>query len=54
MFHPQPSIDPAIAAIVPEFRALSIMVEASAIAHPEVAERYLNNGIRVVSDGAPS
>lgn len=53
MFYPQPSIDPAIAAIAPEFRALSIVVETSAISHPEVAERYLNNAIRAVSEDEP-
>ncbi|MNB94828.1 B3/4 domain protein [compost metagenome] len=53
MFHLQPSIDPAIAAIAPDFRALSIVVEASTITHPEVAERYLKNASRAVSEGEP-
>ncbi|UJD96134.1 hypothetical protein FS593_18415 [Lelliottia amnigena] len=36
-----PSIDPRIASIAPGFRALSIMVEAAPILHPEVAPAAL-------------
>ncbi|WP_000320166.1 hypothetical protein, partial [Bacillus cereus] len=32
-----PSIDPRLAGIAPGFRALSILVEAAQITHPEVA-----------------
>ena len=34
-----PSIDPRLAGIAPGFRALSILVEAAQITHPEVASR---------------
>jgi DNA/RNA-binding domain of Phe-tRNA-synthetase-like protein len=39
----QPSIDPAVAALAPGFRALSIMVSASAITQPQLASQALSH-----------
>ncbi|QHM71259.1 B3/B4 domain-containing protein [Mixta intestinalis] len=41
MFSVSPSIDPAIARLAPGFRALSIVVQAAPIAHPEIAGEAL-------------
>lgn len=41
MHHVQPSIEPQVAGLAPGFRALSIMVEAAAITHPEIAQEAL-------------
>ena len=49
MFTVQPSIDPALAAIAPGFRALSITVEAAPLRHPEVAAAALADACRAVT-----
>lgn len=41
MFSVSPSIDPAISEIAPGFRALSVVVQAAPLIHPEVAEKAL-------------
>ncbi|PLR33308.1 hypothetical protein CYR55_17135 [Chimaeribacter californicus] len=51
MFTVQPSIDPALAAIAPGFRALSITVEAAPLLHPEVAEAALTEACDAVVAG---
>ncbi|WKZ94904.1 B3/4 domain-containing protein (plasmid) [Chimaeribacter arupi] len=51
MFTVQPSIDPALAAIAPGFRALSITVEAAPLRHPEVADAALADACRAVTAG---
>ncbi|CAI0877103.1 B3/4 domain-containing protein [Serratia ficaria] len=49
-----PSIDPAVTALAPGFRALSITVEAAPILNPEVAAQALARACRAVaSDEAP-
>lgn len=53
MFDPQPSIDPAIAAIAPDFKALSIFVAAGSVTHPQVADRYLKAACKAVNEGEP-
>lgn len=49
-----PHIDPAIAAIAPGFRALSITVEAAPIRHPEVAEQALARACAALAASEPS
>jgi len=49
-----PFIDPAIAAIAPGFRALSITVEAAAITRPEVAEQALQQACQDLAAGGPA
>ncbi|MFJ4130801.1 B3/4 domain-containing protein [Pseudomonas cyclaminis] len=49
-----PLIDPAVAELVPEFRALSIVVEAAPLAHPEVAQVALDRACKAVQEGGPS
>lgn len=44
-----PSIDPAVAALAPGFRALSVVVEASALAHPESGAQALARACESVS-----
>lgn len=43
-----PSIDPRLAGIAPGFRALSILVEAAQITHPEVAPAALTQACQQV------
>jgi DNA/RNA-binding domain of Phe-tRNA-synthetase-like protein len=43
-----PSIDSALATIAPGFRALSIMVEAAPVAHPDVATQLLAQACKAV------
>ncbi|MBD9679189.1 B3/4 domain-containing protein [Pseudomonas sp. PDM18] len=49
-----PQIDPAIAAIAPGFRALSITLEAAPILHPEVAELALQRACAALAAGEPA
>lgn len=44
-----PSIDPAVAALAPGFRALSIVVEASTLVHPEVGAQALAQACKIVN-----
>lgn len=44
-----PSIDPAVAALAPGFRALSIVVEASILVHPEVGAHALAQACQAVN-----
>lgn len=49
-----PSIDPRLAGIAPGFRALSILVEAAQITHPEVAPAALTQACQqVLNDDVP-
>ncbi|GJL42579.1 B3/4 domain-containing protein [Enterobacter chengduensis] len=49
-----PSIDPRLAGIAPGFRALSILVEAAAITHPEIAPAALAQACQqVLNDDVP-
>lgn len=49
-----PSIDPRLAGIAPGFRALSILVEAAPITHPEVAPAALAHACQqVLNDDLP-
>jgi hypothetical protein len=41
MLSVQPSIDTGIARIAPQFRALSMLVEAAPLVHPQVGEAAL-------------
>ncbi len=53
--HPvMPRIAPAIAAIAPGFRALSITVEAAPIRHPAVAEQALQRACAALLAGEPA
>jgi len=49
-----PHIDPAVAAIAPGFRALSITLEAAPILHPEVAEQALQRACAALAEGQPA
>ncbi|MDH0645882.1 B3/4 domain-containing protein [Pseudomonas sp. GD03858] len=49
-----PSIDPAIKALAPGFRALSITVQAAPIRHPEVASQALASACQAVLAGQPA
>lgn len=49
-----PHIDPAIAAIAPGFRALSITLNAAPIVHPEVAEQALQRACAALAAGEPA
>ncbi|EMN5545162.1 B3/4 domain-containing protein [Enterobacter cloacae] len=49
-----PSIDPRLAAIAPGFRALSIVVDAAPITHPEVAPAVLRQACQqMLNDDVP-
>ena len=49
-----PSIDPRLAAIAPGFRALSILVEAAPVTHPEVAPAVLTKACQqMLNDDVP-
>lgn len=48
MLFPTPTINPELARIAPGFRALSIMVEAAPIAHPQIAADLLADACRAV------
>jgi len=50
----KPSIDPAVFAIAPGFRALSITLEAAPILHPEVAEQALQRACAALLAGEPA
>ncbi|WP_448310511.1 B3/B4 domain-containing protein [Pantoea sp. PGP6] len=50
MLSVDPSIDPAVFALAPGFRAMSIVVEAAPIAHPEIAEQALQRACRQVPE----
>jgi len=50
MLSVDPSIDPAVFALAPGFRAMSIVVEAAPIAHPEIAEQALQRACRQVQE----
>ncbi|CAI8974518.1 B3_4 domain-containing protein [Pseudomonas sp. IT-347P] len=49
-----PLIDQAVAELAPEFRALSIVVEAAPLTHPEVARAALDHACKAVQAGGPS
>ncbi|RDS91768.1 B3/4 domain-containing protein [Pseudomonas fluorescens] len=49
-----PLIDQAVAELAPEFRALSIVVEAASLTHPEVAQAALDRACKAVHEGRPS
>ncbi|AKA80750.1 B3/B4 domain-containing protein [Pseudomonas synxantha] len=49
-----PLIDQAVAELAPEFRALSIVVDAAPLAHPEVAQAALDRACKAVQEGGPS
>ncbi|WP_460371953.1 B3/4 domain-containing protein [Pseudomonas sp. Tul1A2] len=49
-----PLIDPAVAELAPEFRALSIVVEAAPLTRPEVARAALDHACKAVQAGGPS
>jgi len=48
MLSVDPSIDPAVFALAPGFRAMSIVVEAAPIADPEIAQQALQKACRQV------
>jgi DNA/RNA-binding domain of Phe-tRNA-synthetase-like protein len=48
MLSVDPSIDPAVFALAPGFRAMSIVVEAAPITHPEIAQQALQKACRQV------
>lgn len=49
-----PLIDQAVAELAPEFRALSIVVGAAPLIHPEVAQSALDRACKAVQEGGPS
>ena len=49
-----PLIDQAVAELAPEFRALSIVVDAASLTHPEVAQAALDRACKAVQEGGPS
>lgn len=49
-----PLIDQAVAELAPGFRALSIVVKAAPLVHPEVAQVALERACKAVQDGGPS
>lgn len=49
-----PLIDQAVAELAPEFRALSIVVEAAPLTRPEVARAALDHACKAVQAGGPS
>ena len=49
-----PLIDQAVADLAPEFRALSIVVGAAPLIHPEVAQSALDRACKAVQEGGPS
>ncbi|CRM01174.1 B3/4 domain protein [Pseudomonas sp. 31 E 6] len=49
-----PLIDQAVAELAPQFRALSIVVQAAPLANPEVAQAALDRACKVVQEGGPS
>ncbi|UIL54490.1 MULTISPECIES: B3/4 domain-containing protein [Pantoea] len=48
MLSVDPSIDPAVFALAPGFRAMSIVVEAAPVTHPEIAQQALQKACRQV------
>ncbi|WP_345830025.1 B3/4 domain-containing protein (plasmid) [Pantoea sp. BRR-3P] len=46
MFAFNPSIDPSVSALAPEFTALSILVQAAPVLHPQVGEETLTRACR--------
>ncbi|MDW8846611.1 B3/4 domain-containing protein [Erwinia sp. MMLR14_017] len=54
MFIVHPSIAPSIADIAPGFRALSIVVEAAPVTHPEVGSQALMKACGSVKTGEPA
>ncbi|MGR4972643.1 B3/4 domain-containing protein [Pseudomonas sp. LARHCG127] len=48
-----PLIDRAVAELVPGFRALSIVVQAAPLTHPEVAQAALDRACKAVREGGP-
>ncbi|BBE74998.1 MULTISPECIES: B3/B4 domain-containing protein [Enterobacteriaceae] len=53
MLSVQPSIDTGIARIAPQFRALSMLVEAAPLRHPQVGEAALARACAEVVAGGP-
>ncbi|WP_053213957.1 B3/4 domain-containing protein [Pseudomonas sp. Q12-87] len=49
-----PLIDQAVAELAPQFRALSIVVQAAPLTHPEVAQAALDRACKAVQEGGPS
>ncbi|MDQ0654436.1 B3/B4 domain-containing protein [Pseudomonas cedrina] len=49
-----PLVDPAVAQLAPEFRALSVVVQAAPLTHPEVAQAALARACKAVQAGGPS
>ncbi|VTP16506.1 B3/4 domain protein [Phytobacter ursingii] len=49
----QPSIDAGLAHIAPQFRALSMLVEAAPLVHPQVGEAALTRACAEVMAGGP-
>lgn len=49
-----PLIDQAVAELAPEFRALSIVVEAAPLTRPEVAQAALDRACKAVQEGGAS
>mgnify|MGYP000083437793 FL=1 len=53
MLSVQPSIDAGLARIAPQFRALSMLVEAAPLVHPQVGEAALTRACAEVMAGGP-
>lgn len=53
MLSVQPSIDAGLAHIAPQFRALSMLVEAAPLVHPQVGEAALTRACAEVMAGGP-
>lgn len=49
-----PLIDGAVAELIPGFRALSIVMQAAPLTHPEVAQAALDRACKAVQEGGPS
>jgi len=49
-----PSIDRTVAELAPGFRALSIVVQAAPLTHPEVAQAVLDQACKAAREGGPS
>lgn len=54
MLSVQPSIDTGLARIAPQFRALSVLVEAAPLVHPQVGEAALTRACAEVMAGGPA
>lgn len=54
MLSVQPSIDAGLARIAPQFRALSVLVEAAPLVHPQVGEAALTRACAEVMAGGPA